>query len=79
MLSIEHHAHNWSEQQDSNLRPSVPKTDALRKLSYTRTLETALGFEPRLKVLQTNALPFGYAVSLLLVHSLGFEPRLDGF
>ena len=39
-------------------------------------LEAATGFEPVIKVLQTSALPLGYAANLTGL--AGFEPARDG-
>ena len=46
-------------------------------LNYTRKSKTkaATGFEPVIKVLQTSALPLGYAAMTGLE---GFEPSHDG-
>jgi hypothetical protein len=38
-------------------------------------MEAATGFEPMIKVLQTSALPLGYAAKTGLA---GFEPTHDG-
>ena len=40
-----------------------------------RRMEAATGFEPMIKVLQTSALPLGYAAKTGLA---GFEPTHDG-
>jgi hypothetical protein len=37
-------------------------------------LEAATGFEPVIKVLQTSALPLGYAALYCLERKTGFEP-----
>ena len=39
-------------------------------------MEAATGFEPVIKVLQTSALPLGYAANLTGL--AGFEPARDG-
>ena len=49
-------------------------------LNYTRIviLEAATGFEPVIKVLQTSALPLGYAAFKKMAGLAGFEPTSDG-
>jgi hypothetical protein len=42
-----------------------------------RRMEAATGFEPGIKVLQTSALPLGYA-ALSMAGLAGFEPTHDG-
>ena len=37
-------------------------------------LEAATGIEPVIKVLQTSALPLGYAANIFLERKTGFEP-----
>ena len=37
-------------------------------------MEAATGFEPVIKVLQTSALPLGYAAVIVLERKTGFEP-----
>src|SRR3954463_1539150 len=58
------------------LSSSAWKAEVL-PLNYTRNLKTkaATGFEPVIKVLQTSALPLGYAAMTGLE---GFEPSHDG-
>ena len=67
----------WSGWRDSNSRHPVPKTGALRKLSYAPMIMVDLvGLEPTLPCLQGRCFPSKLQAHMVL--QTGLEPVLYG-
>ena|GEM_PF-1837436 len=63
----------------AGVEPALPKEHDFESCASANSatpalLEAATGFEPVIKVLQTSALPLGYAAELFLERKTGFEP-----
>ncbi len=66
--------YRWSGSNRHSLRNTILSRARLPIPPHRQNMEAATGFEPVVKVLQTSALPLGYAAILNLERKTGFEP-----
>ena len=81
-LPFHHPRDIWSGRQDSNLRPSVPKTDALPDCATPRLWLSEWDSNPQPPPCKGGTLPLSYPTSSVafqnLVEAKGFEPLTPG-